>query len=114
MKSEELNKNIRELDGLEEFEITGGKCIPYVGWFWRDVDFDSTGCWIGIIPGEFQGFMENNKWGYDGFWVKGEDWENLKKILEITLNLPSKESTKFFWNLIQKLKKKDAVQKDGE
>lgn len=40
-----------------------GKRIPYIGWFWRLVDFDRR-----IVPigdcGEFVGFMENNKWDY--------------------------------------------------
>lgn len=44
-----------------------GKKIPYLGWFWRGIDFS------GPIPiGEarlkdaapFVGFMANNKWGY--------------------------------------------------
>lgn len=45
-----------------------GKAIPYLGWYWRGIDFN------GPIPiGEcthpeesvpFVGFMVNNKWGY--------------------------------------------------
>jgi hypothetical protein len=41
------------------------KRIPYIGWFWRDVDFASREPYIPIGNcGEFIGFMENNKWDY--------------------------------------------------
>jgi hypothetical protein len=46
-----------------------GKRIPYIGWFWRDVLFDSF-VPIGEAPSPdnsgrpFIGFMANNKWGY--------------------------------------------------
>lgn len=46
-----------------------GKAIPYLGWFWRDIDFTGPPIPIGKCthPGEgapFVGFMVNNKWGY--------------------------------------------------
>lgn len=41
-----------------------GKRIPYIGWFWRELDFYN----LIRIPigncGVFIGFMANNKWGY--------------------------------------------------
>lgn len=41
-----------------------GKNVPYIGWVWRSVEFVG-----GRIPvadcGDFIGFCENNKWGYD-------------------------------------------------
>lgn len=40
-----------------------GKRVPYIGWFWRAVDFANKRIPIGDC-GEFVGFMENNKWGY--------------------------------------------------
>lgn len=41
------------------------KRIPYIGWFWRDVDFAGREPYIPIGNcGEFIGFMENNKWDY--------------------------------------------------
>jgi hypothetical protein len=40
-----------------------GKRVPYIGWFWRSVDFANGVYYIGNC-GEFVGFMENNKWGY--------------------------------------------------
>jgi hypothetical protein len=44
-------------------DFGGGKTIPYIGWFWRAVDFASRRASIGDCDG-FIGFMENNKWDY--------------------------------------------------
>lgn len=42
-----------------------GKRVPYIGWYWRSVDFASPEPYIPIGHcGEFVGFMENNKWDY--------------------------------------------------
>ena len=103
MKSNLLNQKIREICDEEEFEIKGGKCIPYLGWFWRDVDFDADYCVIGIIPGEFKGFMENNKWGYEEFYLEGKEWNELKKLLEIAVKNPSRTLFNNVWDFIQKL-----------
>jgi hypothetical protein len=101
MNSEEINKIINKLAGDQELEVIstiyesciGDKIIPYIGWFWRDVDFDSDYCYLGIIPifdgedcaetdAELKvGFMENNKWGYDMFKVEGEQWQSLKDLI---------------------------------
>jgi len=44
-------------------DILNGKRIPYMGWFWRSINF-----WSGEIPLGFNqgyvGFMENNKWDH--------------------------------------------------
>ena len=40
-----------------------GKRVPYVGWFWRYVNFVDADFVIGDCV-DFVGFMENNKWGY--------------------------------------------------
>lgn len=41
-----------------------GKRIPYIGWFWRHIEFSQpTSIPIGDC-GEFIGFMANNKWDY--------------------------------------------------
>lgn len=41
----------------------GGKSVPYIGWFWREINFHSKYIPIGNC-GEFIGFMANNKWGH--------------------------------------------------
>lgn len=97
MNSGEMNIAIYEIDknGLSDQEIynscIGGKIIPYIGWFWRTVDFGADSVWLGILPvykSEYGsndkpkvGFMENNKWGYDEFEVKGFKWLYLKKLI---------------------------------
>ena len=40
-----------------------GKRVPYIGWFWRAVNFAQKEITIGDC-GDFIGFMENNKWDY--------------------------------------------------
>lgn len=103
MNSQEINNKIGKICDKEDFQIAGGKCIPYIGWFWREVDFDSDKCYIGIIPNGFKGFMESNKWGYDGFYVTGDGWDKLKDLLYNVIKCSSKESTKILWDFIQNL-----------
>jgi len=63
----QLNRFIVEYDEFGDGEVDPhghSKRVPYIGWYWRDVDF-VTGEYIPIGDcGEFIGFMENNKWGY--------------------------------------------------
>lgn len=95
MKSDELNLKIAEIcdDTSIGFEAFGGKAVPYIGWFWRHVDFDDGECHeLGILPGiedPFDsndkprvGFMVNNKWGYEYVpAVKGKRWEAIRAAL---------------------------------
>ncbi len=39
------------------------KRIPYIGWFWRNADFENKLVHIGN-SGQLIGVMENNKWDY--------------------------------------------------
>lgn len=51
-------------DGDVEADPYGhGKRVPYIGWFWREVDF-ANGVYVIGACSEYIGFMENNKWGY--------------------------------------------------
>lgn len=57
------------------------KRIPYIGWFWRDVDFARPDTYIPIGNcGEFIGFMENNKWGYP---QRGLTSDEAKQVTDI-------------------------------
>lgn len=63
----ELNRFVSSYADYDEDE-TGStprfdKRVPYIGWYWRSVDFTNNRIYIGHC-GEFVGFMENNKWGY--------------------------------------------------
>jgi len=100
LTSDEINEAIYKMDyrvgdNTLYKSCIGGKVIPYIGWFWREVYFDADHCWLGIIP-EFDngheriykprvGFMQNNKWGYDEFKVKGAQWGTLRKLIVTAL-----------------------------
>ena len=51
-------------DGQEDHNACG-KRVPYIGWYWRHINFSD----LSDIPigncGDFIGFMANNKWDYD-------------------------------------------------
>ena len=110
MTSAELNAYISEHDGDDSpiYQSTlGEKLVPYIGWFWRTVDFDSKTYAFGVIPtetpfatishyengkwvetkiGPFSkeakvGFMENNKWDYSYVRADETAWENIKRLL---------------------------------
>jgi len=80
MNSTDLNEKIMKLcedftnDDHKDITVNGleesGKVVPFIGWFWRSVDFDKP-IRLGYIPGQFVGFMEDNKWDYD-------EWETTK------------------------------------
>jgi len=93
MDNEELNKKIHEIcDQTDLYEAFGGKCIPYIGWFWRNVDFNADGCYFGVLSDGKIGFMENNKWDYEEFYCSGNDWQDIKKLLIEAVSLPTKKS----------------------
>ena len=119
MNSKQLNKAIEKLEDNEQFIVRGlentGKCIPYIGWYWRNVDFDSEyGITLGIIPvirswfdsndHEWIGFMENNKWGYDSFRVKGEQQQKLRQMVEQAVIKPSNAKLQTLFDYMQSLK----------
>lgn len=107
MNSDELNQAIAELDDKDDlpYEAFGGKPIPYIGWFWRSVDFDrEDGYTLGILP-EHQGvlpsdsndqhrvgFMENNKWSYDYVHIDAEAWTKLKSLIVAAIEEQTKEN----------------------
>lgn len=117
--SEELNKKISELDtanSTNKLSVKGGKLIPYIGWYWRDVNFDNVAYSFGIIaPNEyntsipeenrFTGFMENNKWGY-GYTRNTtlEEWETIKNMLCDVVDGPTEQNVSGLWNYIQNIK----------
>lgn len=95
MNSKELNERIAAIcDDDTHYEAFCGKAIPYIGWWWREVDFDRGSCLLGIIPSGTEdisgganerplvGFMSRNKWGYDYAHCDGGDWIEIKRLLE--------------------------------
>lgn len=108
MDSTTLNERMREVADDGDFEAFGGKAVPYIGWYWRDVDFDADHCYLGVIPsgadGNYKplvGFMENNKWGYDGFRVDGKAWTEIRALAEKVADDPTRENLAAFHERIQ-------------
>jgi hypothetical protein len=92
-----------------------GKRIPYIGWYWRSVDFVTPQITIGDC-GSFIGIMENNKWGYSEriltaveaekvtniIWEAKELSEQGGQVSEIAKNTENKISE--LWDLLQTFK----------
>lgn len=78
-----LNSFIVDNDKFEadEHDPYGhGKRVPYIGWFWRNVDFANEYYTIGDC-GDFIGFMENNKWGYTQRRLTPEESKKVTKVV---------------------------------
>ena len=113
MKSEEINKIIHSWDSKDmPYEAFGGKAIPYIGWFWRTVNFDSEAYYFGVLP-EYKGldrndkvrlgFMENNKWDYDYCFCPSIDWHEIKQLIEEAVKNPTHDTLKAVDDKIQSL-----------
>ena len=120
MDSAELNKRIHDIENSEKFagKVKGlevaCKSLPYIGWFWRDVDFDAP-IRLGILPagsefGEsyngWTGFMENNKWGYDEFLCTKEQSAEIRRLLELAATKPTAKKLQAVFDYIQTCKPK--------
>lgn len=133
MTSEEINNKIDEIEHENEkqpnkfeYQCFGGKVFPYIGWFWRTVNFDRDSCVFGVCPSgpsyeedqlpaaceEAQvklpvvGFMENNKWEYDEIICDGDKWKEIKQLVVLAVENPNRETLKALNDKIQSLLKK--------
>ena len=110
MNSNELNERIAAIcDGDIHYEAFGGKAIPYIGWFWREINFDRETGLLGVIPGKeaggkpLVGFMSRNKWSYDYIHCDGEDWAEIKRLLEAAVTDTCRETLQAVDDKIQSL-----------
>ena len=103
--SERLNTLILELSSRDDllYETYGGKTIPYIGWYWRRVNFDSSDYYFGVLPGGELGFMENNKWDYEVCHCSPMDWKMIRRLLETALLNQTHENFKAVDDKIQSL-----------
>lgn len=63
------------------------KRIPYIGWFWRYIQFSNpTSIPIGDC-GEFIGFMANNKWDHPERYLTLEESEKVIAIIDEAIRL---------------------------
>ena len=104
----ELNMRIREIcdDGCE-------KTIPYIGWFWRNFNFDSMPYTLGVIPADaeglsenYVGFMQNNKWGYPYLEMNTEESLQLLFLIEAAVDSPCDETLSKVREFMQSLGRK--------
>lgn len=124
MNSKEMNDKIYELDNNNNdnpiYEsVLGEKLIPYIGWFWREVDFDDYPYSLGVIPDgaikdslfekandrNLVGFMENNKWDYPYINTTIEQSKEIRKLIEVALKDPTKDNFKKVDGVIQSIGK---------
>lgn len=130
MDSTELNTRLSDLDeGIEDshtlqspngLQMTG-KAIPYIGWYWRSIDWDYA-CEHGLriyaptrraksqsasqielsdVP-PFYGFMQNNKWGYNEVWLNSFQARMIREYAENLVSQPSQILLDGFFELIQR------------
>ncbi len=120
MTSKKINKLINDLEDFENpiyKSCIGEKLIPYIGWFWRTVNFDADECGLGIIPKLTEGFettdaphigfMENNKWDYEEFYIDGDVWKNLKELIVDAIKSKQPDKFKKVDEYMQKLSPQD-------
>ena len=105
--SDRLNAAIEELSDSKEYTVHGlsgtGKCVPYIGWYWREVDFTvplSLG-WCGGGCPPFAGFMENNKWDYFSWSLTVEQSEQVVAALQRAVAEPSDATLQAAFDVIQ-------------
>ena len=114
--SETLNQRLAYISDEPKkfgYESFGEKAIPYIGWAWRNVDFDRTdGYEFGVLPvtkgfdsnnKTRVGFMENNKWDYSYVIADKAKWAEIKKLLVVVADNPCRETLKAVDCVIQGL-----------
>lgn len=108
MDSAAMNAGVLELNEIHQSAFPNSKPIPYMGWFWRTVDFNDKAYSFGVCEsgdgdGRFVAFMENNKWDYDYVEADTEQFGRIKRLLETAINTKALDDTHAVWDAIQKL-----------
>lgn len=110
----EYNKFLRNCCNVNEYDkdrtrIRHGKRVPYVGWFWRHLEFHKGRLPIGFIgrappaprlptprswrsvvrdrPGRggYVGFMANNKWGHHERLTTPEEFDTIMGFIDAAM-----------------------------
>lgn len=125
--SAELNEALSGIcddDGFGYHSAVGDKAIPYIGWFWRRVNFDAPGPYVfGVIPagtadaevngrpigplskGNAVGFMENNKWNYPEVLATPAQWQEIRRLTNEVCDRPCRDTLSLLDSAIQSLAK---------
>jgi len=99
----DLNDRIADIANMEtDFEVdwlqSSGKALPYLGWYWRDVDYDY------IVLGYTSGtvwVMQNNKWDYPSYRCSKPECETIINHLIAIVNQPNRENLRAFYDYLQ-------------
>jgi hypothetical protein len=67
-----------------EDEFLHGKAIPYMGWFWRSVDFAGKRIPIGFSGG-YVAIMANNKWDHHERYLTEAEADQLLALLDAAI-----------------------------
>lgn len=125
--SKEINEFLRKFDdndadkrwSVKNFTEDSGKVVPYIGWFWREVDFEKpfqlgycpeqSGQDTGEIVTEgvrhgFVGFMRNNKWFYPEWMVTEEQRKEIVARLVGIIDKPTQKKFQNFFDYMQTLR----------
>ena len=77
-----------------------GKNVPYLGWFWRHVNFHAD--YISLADnGEWVGFCESNKWDYPEWNVRGGDRKRLLEHVVAVVREPSEQTATALYDFLQ-------------
>jgi hypothetical protein len=93
-------------------EILNGKRVPYLGWFWRHLEFHEGKLPLGFCDG-YVGFMANNKWDYHERNTTPEEFVSIMGFIDaaMTAGEAGGELTTIHRNIRAELKKlRDYVQ----
>jgi hypothetical protein len=71
---------------VEDNKYRYGKRIPYIGWYYRHMDFMSGKLPIGNCD-EFIGFMVRNKWEYPERYLTEEEFDNVMNIIDQAIEI---------------------------
>ena len=116
MTSDELNSALSDLDD-ENLEVHGldatGKSVPYIGWYWRYIDFDRpiplARCQPDPAPfgsgTSFVGFIAKNKWGYDQWDTSEKEAKRIRELAEDLTKAPSNKKAQALFDYVQTLEK---------
>lgn len=99
----DLNERIAAIADMEsEFAVdwlqSSGKALPYLGWGWRDVDYDYID--LGYTGGTVW-VMQSNKWGYPYYSCSQAECESIIQRLKAIIDAPTRENLRTFYDYLQ-------------
>lgn len=111
MNSDQLNAFCADADEDTTITVRGlertGKVIPYIGWVWRDFDWDDYKWYPLGHCGDFVGFMVSNKWDYPSIRPTPDQAKAIRALVEAAAAPPTSEAFQAVFDYIQALQVTD-------